>query len=106
MDVSMPGMNGVEVTRCIHAECPAVQVIGLSMFDAADQAQAMLPRRAGTLNVQWRLGPNLNLSGLISISESRCHPQSSVLAGILSCRGFESRISGVSSRRVSTGGLG
>jgi len=48
MDVSMSGMNGVEVTRCIRAEFPAVQVIGLSMFDAADQAKTM--RDAGAVD--------------------------------------------------------
>jgi PAS domain S-box-containing protein len=45
MDISMPGMNGIEATRIIHAECPAVQVIGLSMFEEAEQAKAM--RAAG-----------------------------------------------------------
>lgn len=41
MDISMPGMNGIQATRLIHAECPAVQVIGLSMFEEAEQAKAM-----------------------------------------------------------------
>jgi PAS domain S-box-containing protein len=45
MDISMPGINGIEATRIIHAECPAVQVIGLSMFEEAEQAMAM--RAAG-----------------------------------------------------------
>ena len=47
LDVSMPGIGGVEATRRIHAECPGVQVIGLSMYDEAEQAQAM--REAGAV---------------------------------------------------------
>lgn len=32
MDISMPGMNGIEITRRLQANCPAVKVIGLSAF--------------------------------------------------------------------------
>jgi PAS domain S-box-containing protein len=45
MDVSMPGMGGVEAARVIHAEFPDVCIIGLSMFEEAKQAAAM--RAAG-----------------------------------------------------------
>jgi DNA-binding NarL/FixJ family response regulator len=31
MDISMPGLNGIEATRQILAECPGVKVIALSM---------------------------------------------------------------------------
>lgn len=41
MDISMPGMNGIEATRIIHGERPAIRIIGLSMFDAAEQAAAL-----------------------------------------------------------------
>jgi DNA-binding NarL/FixJ family response regulator len=41
MDVSMPVMGGVEATRVISTECPAAQVIGLSMFENAEQARPM-----------------------------------------------------------------
>ncbi len=41
MDVSMPGMNGIEATRLIHAELPDIQVIGLSTFGEAEQAAEM-----------------------------------------------------------------
>jgi PAS domain S-box-containing protein len=42
MDVSMPGMGGIEAARVIHAELPDVSIIGLSMFEEAKQAAAML----------------------------------------------------------------
>ena len=45
MDVNMPGMNGVEATRAIHAHFPDVCILGLSMFEESEQASAM--RAAG-----------------------------------------------------------
>jgi len=45
MDVSMPVMSGIDATRAIHAEFPALRVIGLSMFDDPEQPEAM--RQAG-----------------------------------------------------------
>ena len=45
MDISMPVLDGIEATRAIHAEFPAVRVIGLSMFEDPDQPVAM--REAG-----------------------------------------------------------
>ena len=41
MDINMPGLDGIEATRIIHAEFPAVRVIGLSMFEDPDQPAAM-----------------------------------------------------------------
>ncbi len=35
MDISMPGMNGIEATKIIHKEFPDICVIGLSMHDDA-----------------------------------------------------------------------
>ncbi len=34
MDISMPGLNGIEATRLIHQEDPKVKIIGLSMHSS------------------------------------------------------------------------
>ena len=55
LDVSMPGMSGVEATRRIHAECPDVQVIGLSMYDEAEKGKAI--RDAGAVAYLSKTSP-------------------------------------------------
>lgn len=41
MDVSMPGLNGIDATRSILDILPEVRVIGLSMYDDPDMGAAM-----------------------------------------------------------------
>jgi DNA-binding NarL/FixJ family response regulator len=48
MDVSMPGMNGIQATRIIHSELPDVRIIGLSMFQTEELSAAM--REAGAVD--------------------------------------------------------
>jgi PAS domain S-box-containing protein len=55
MDMSMPKLNGVEATRIIHNDWPEIRIIGLSMFEEADRAQAM--RDAGAVNYIAKSGP-------------------------------------------------
>ncbi|MCX5682782.1 MAG: response regulator, partial [Planctomycetota bacterium] len=45
MDISMPGLNGIEATRLICGQLPQIRVIGLSMHEEADMAAGM--RQAG-----------------------------------------------------------
>jgi CheY-like chemotaxis protein len=59
MDISMPRMNGIEATRIIHQDFPEIRIIGLSMFEEPEQAQAM--REAGAVNYLTKSGPSADL---------------------------------------------
>jgi len=41
MDINMPNMNGIEATRIIHLEFPAIRIIGMSMYDDDEQVAAI-----------------------------------------------------------------
>ena len=56
MDVSMPGMNGIDATKAILAERPETKIIGLSMYEEADRAEAI--RQAGAVNYLTKSGPS------------------------------------------------
>lgn len=56
MDVSLPGLSGVEATRRITAELPEVAIIGLSMHEKGPMAQAM--RDAGAVAYLPKGGPS------------------------------------------------
>jgi DNA-binding NarL/FixJ family response regulator len=55
MDISMPGMDGIQATGFIHQEMPEVKVIGLSMFQEGERATAIL--RAGAVDYIAKSGP-------------------------------------------------
>jgi len=61
MDVGLPGMDGIEATRIIHAELPGIAIIGLSMFE--DQKDAM--ERAGAVEYLPKTGASPNLLAAI-----------------------------------------
>ena len=42
MDISMPQVDGIEATGNIHREYPQIRIIGLSMYEDQERAQAML----------------------------------------------------------------
>ena len=42
MDLSMPRMNGIDATRVIHEQYPDIRIIGLSLYQEEERAQAML----------------------------------------------------------------
>jgi DNA-binding NarL/FixJ family response regulator len=56
MDISMPGMDGIEATRIIHKELPEVRIIGLSMFQEGEREAAM--REAGAVDYLTKTGPS------------------------------------------------
>ncbi len=56
MDISMPGMNGIQATRILHSELPEIRIIGLSMFQEGEQARAM--REAGAVDYLTKSGPS------------------------------------------------
>jgi PAS domain S-box-containing protein len=56
MDISMPGMDGIQATRIIHEELPEIRVIGLSMFQEGAQQAAM--RDAGAVGYLTKSGPS------------------------------------------------
>jgi PAS domain S-box-containing protein len=63
MDVNMPVLDGVEATRLIHAEYPAIRIVGLSMFEEPAQAQRM--REAGAAAYVTKSGSTAGLIAAI-----------------------------------------
>lgn len=55
MDISMPGMNGIEATRIIRAEFPRTRVIGLSMLEGSEATEM---RQAGAVHCLTKSGPS------------------------------------------------
>jgi NarL family two-component system response regulator LiaR len=63
MDLGMPRMSGLEATRKIHHELPHVRVIGLSMYEERERADAMLA--AGASMYLTKTGPAQDLIAAI-----------------------------------------
>lgn len=65
MDISMPGMNGIDATKAIIAELPDTKVIGLSMSAEADQGDSM--QQAGAAAYLSKGGPSEQLIAAIRL---------------------------------------
>lgn len=61
MDISMPELNGIEATRVIHRELPAIRIIGLSMFEEEYGSKSL--REAGAVGFKSK---SANATELIS----------------------------------------
>jgi DNA-binding NarL/FixJ family response regulator len=71
MDLSMPKLNGVEATRVIRKNCQDIRILGLSMFEEEERAQAILD--AGALDYLTKSGPS---SDLIAAIREACRRKS------------------------------
>jgi len=76
MDVSMPGMNGIDATKAIMAELPDTKVIGLSMHAEADQRETM--QQAGAVTYLSKGGPSEDLVAAIRDATERTTPPENV----------------------------
>jgi DNA-binding NarL/FixJ family response regulator len=63
MDVSLPGMNGIDATRAIVNKMPQARIIGLSMHIDSGVAEAM--RGAGAVAYLTKGGPSEDLLAAI-----------------------------------------
>jgi len=77
MDVSMPRLDGVEATRRLKAEFSWINVIGLSMHEESDMAQAMC--NAGAVAYLNKGGPSEKLIEAIRSCENQANEQISRL---------------------------
>ena len=86
MDIGMPGMNGIEVTRRLIAACPGVKVIALSAFTEQRYILNMLD--AGALGYVAKAGAGDELRRAIeAVRHQRlylCPHAAFVVAGALS----------------------
>ena len=73
MDAQMPVLDGVEATAVIHRDRPEIRVIGLSMFEAAERAQAM--REAGAVDYVTKSDPPGELVAAIRRAACRREPE-------------------------------
>jgi two-component system NarL family response regulator len=63
MDIDMPRLDGIGATRLIHSAHPEIRIIGLSMFEEKDRAQAL--GEAGAVRYLSKSGRSADLIATI-----------------------------------------
>jgi two-component system response regulator DegU len=72
MDISMPGINGIEATRVIHEQHPEICIIGLSMYDDPEKERTM--RAAGAADYRSKVCAAAELIAAIRAGRHRRKP--------------------------------
>jgi PAS domain S-box-containing protein len=72
MDVSMPGLNGIEATRIIHNVVPGSEVLVLSQHDAPEMARQAFKAGARGYVIKSSVGKNLT-AALDKVSHHQCY---------------------------------
>lgn len=75
MDISLPGMSGIEATRRIGERCPQARVIGMSMHDEREVAAAMFAAGAVAYLTKSRAAEDL-----VNAIRSACNGSDSAAA--------------------------
>jgi CheY-like chemotaxis protein len=63
MDISMPGMNGIDATQSVTGAHPEISVIGLSMYEEGERSHAI--RSAGAIDYVTKSAPKAQLIAAI-----------------------------------------
>jgi len=72
MDIVMPGVGGLEATRCIKAECPEVQILALTMHE--DERYFFQAIHAGASGyIVKGAAPAEFITAIRSIAEGQAH---------------------------------
>jgi len=82
MDVSMPGMTGIEATTQILAEVPGTRVLALSMHDSRESMARML--KAGAKGYMLKMDAAKEIQGAVAtVMAGRTYLSPSMVGGIV-----------------------
>ncbi len=101
MDISMPGMNGIEVTRTLLAQRPLIKVVALSACTDQNHVREMLDAGASAYVTKVEAGDEL-LRAIRAVLRGRiylCPDVSGVVSDVLAGRQRASRSSVMLSER-------